>query len=240
MPFAVVPAVDVAGGRLARLTRSGPVFVDAFDGDPLAAARAFVASGAARLHVVDMVRALGSGAGDEDIVRRIARLGVPVQASGGIVTATDARPMLDAGADRVVISSRALADRSSFEGAVEALGDAAVAGLEVEGARVRPRGGEDVDLDVIETAGWLARTATERYLVTDLGRVGEHAAPDLVHIRWLAARLGRPLLVAGGVSTAEDVRALVSLGAPVEGAVVGSALAERSVTLEELLEAARG
>jgi phosphoribosylformimino-5-aminoimidazole carboxamide ribonucleotide (ProFAR) isomerase len=48
------------------------------------------------------------------------------------------------------------------------------------------------------------------------------------------------LLIAGGVSTPEDVRSLVSLGPPLEGAVVGSALYGGGVLLEELLEAARG
>jgi phosphoribosylanthranilate isomerase len=96
-----------------------------------------------------------------------------------------------------------------------------------------------VDLDVIETSSWLSETAAPRYLATDLGRLGGRTGPDLVHIRWLAMRLGRPLLVAGGVSTPEDVRSLASLGPPLEGAVVGSALYGGDLGLEELLEAAR-
>jgi phosphoribosyl isomerase A len=238
MTFEVLPAIDVAGGRLARLTRSGPVPVEAFGGDAFAAARAFVDAGARRLHVVDMDRALGAG-DDAGSVGRIAELGVPVQASGGIATQDDARRMLDAGADRVVLSSRALADRAAFERLVDALEDSVVAGLELDGARIRPRGAEDVDLDVVETVAWLAATATGRYLATDLGRLGERVGPDLVHIRWLAERLRKPLLVAGGVSTAEDVRSLASVGPPLEGVVVGSAL-YGDVALSELLEAAAG
>jgi phosphoribosylanthranilate isomerase len=238
MTFDVLPAIDVAGGRLARLTRSGPVPVEAFGGNALAAAHAFVDAGARRIHVVDMDRALGAGE-DAGSVERIAALGVPVQASGGIVTEDDARRMLDAGADRVVISSRALADRAAFERLVDALGGSVVAGLELDGARIRPRGADDVDLDVVETAAWLAGTPTPRYLATDLGRLGQPAGPDLVHIRWLAERLRKPLLAAGGVSTVEDIRSLASVGAPLEGVVVGSAL-YGVVSLSELLEAAEG
>jgi phosphoribosylformimino-5-aminoimidazole carboxamide ribonucleotide (ProFAR) isomerase len=245
--FEVVPAVDVAGGRLARLTRSGPAPLDAFGGDPLAAARAFVEAGAERLHVVDIDRAMGTGPTNEDLVRRIAELGTPVQASGGIVTEESARRMLDAGASRVVLSSRALADRETFERILDAIGVAVIVGLELDGARIRPRGAGagagagagSIDLDVIETAAWLSRTGAPRYLATDLGRLGRRAAPDLVHMRWLAMRLGRPLLVAGGVSTPDDVRSLASLDPPLEGAVVGSALYGGDRLLEELLEAAR-
>ena len=240
MAFEVVPAVDVAGGRLARLTRSGPSPLDAFQGDPLTAARAFVEAGAGRLHVVDIDRALDTGPTNEDVVRRIAELGTPVQASGGIATEESARRILDAGADRVVLSSRVLADREAFERILDAIGAAVVAGLELDGARIRPRGSADIDLDVIETSAWLSQTAAPRYLATDLGRLGERTGPDLVHIRWLAMRLGRPLLVAGGVSTPDHVRSLASLDPPLEGAVVGSALYGGDLRLEELLEAARG
>ncbi|MFL5768389.1 MAG: HisA/HisF-related TIM barrel protein, partial [Actinomycetota bacterium] len=93
--------------------------------------------------------------------------------------------------------------------------------------------------DVIATADWLAETAAPRYLATDLGRLGERTGPDLVHIGWLAMRLGRPLSVAGGISTPDDVRALLSLRPALEGAVVGSALYGGDVEFEELLEAAR-
>jgi phosphoribosyl isomerase A len=254
--FEVVPAVDVAGGRLARMTRSGPAALDAFQGDPLAAARAFVEAGAGRLHVVDIDRALGTGPTNEDVVRRIAELGTPVQASGGIATEEGARRMLEVGADRVVLSSRVLADREAFERILEAIGSPVVAGLELDGARIRPRGAgagpragagaggaragaQEVNLDVIETAAWLSQTSAPRYLATDLGRLGQRTGPGLVHIRWLAMRLRRPLLVAGGVSTPDDVRSLASLGPPLEGAVVGSALYGGDLLLEELLEAAR-
>jgi phosphoribosylformimino-5-aminoimidazole carboxamide ribonucleotide (ProFAR) isomerase len=235
--FEVVPAVDVSRGRLARLTRSGPVPLEAFGGDPLAAARAFVAAGARRLHLVDMDRALGSGPGDDELLRRVAELGVPVQASGGIVVEEEATRILDAGAERVVLSSRALADRAAFERLVRVLGGSAVAGLELDGARIRPRGAAEIDLDVTETTVWLAATAAQRYLVTDLGRLGERTGPDLVHLRWLAMRLRRPLLAAGGISSPEDVRSLDSIG--LEGAVVGSALFG-DVALEELIRAAGG
>ena len=155
--------------------------------------------------------------------------------------------MLDAGADRVVLSSRVLAARPAFGQLLGAVGEAAVVGLELDGARIRPRGtrgaragADDVDLDVVETATWLVETPAPRYLATDLGLLGERSGPDLVHIRWLALRLGRPLLVAGGVSTPEDVRSLASLDPSVEGAVVGSALYRGDLRLEQLLEAARG
>jgi len=56
--FLVIPAVDVSAGRLARLTAEGAAPVDAFGGDPVAAARSFLEAGATWIHVVDMDLAL--------------------------------------------------------------------------------------------------------------------------------------------------------------------------------------
>ena len=46
MVFEVLPAIDLAGGRLARFTAEGPVAVDAHGGDPLAAAHRAIEAGA--------------------------------------------------------------------------------------------------------------------------------------------------------------------------------------------------
>src|SRR5690349_13194177 len=54
MPFEVIPAIDVSSGRLARLEAGAVVPVEAFDGDPVAAAEEFILQGARRLHVVDL------------------------------------------------------------------------------------------------------------------------------------------------------------------------------------------
>src|SRR5205085_3462164 len=138
-----------------RLTDEGPVPLDAFGGDPLVAAAAFVDAGARWLHVVDMDRALSGDAGNRGVLASIAAIPeVRVQVSGGIVDASDAAGPLEDGASRVVLSSRALADRPSIERTLSALGEAAVVGLEVDGERIRPRGGGEQDLPLEETVSW--------------------------------------------------------------------------------------
>ena len=54
MPLEVIPALDVAGGRLVHVLGPGQVPATAFGADPLTAARAFLDAGATRLHVVDV------------------------------------------------------------------------------------------------------------------------------------------------------------------------------------------
>src|SRR5438067_11549717 len=180
MAFEVLPAVDVAGGHLARLTGNGTVGLDAFGGDPLAAATAFAGKGARWIHVVDLDRALTGASRSPGVVAAIAALpGIRVQASGGIVQAGDAAGPLEDGASRVVLGSGALADRASFERTVDSLGDAVVVGLEVAGERVHPRGAAEVELSLEDTLGWLGDVEVPRYLFTDLERFGRLSGTDV-------------------------------------------------------------
>ena len=114
MSFEVIPAIDITGGRLGRFTAAGPVAVEAFGGDPVTAAEAFMRAGARRLHVVDMDLAFTGAAVNIEVVMAVRRAalfrGAAIQASGGIVTQEDVEHLLDVGVDRVVLGSGALVE----------------------------------------------------------------------------------------------------------------------------------
>jgi len=236
--FEVIPAIDVSGGRLARLTARGPVMLPAFGGDPVAAAGSFVSAGAMRLHVVDLDLATGGEARNLEVLGTIAalgaRAGVPVQASGGTATAGEVQLLLDAGADRAVLGSTALRDRVLVTGLAERLAGRLVIGVETDGDRIRSRGRRPVDLPLNDTLGWLGEVAAERFVVTSVPRVGHLSGPDLGGLRAVLA-LGRPTVGAGGVATTDDIRAIRSAGA--EGVIVGRATLEGSLDLAAALAA---
>jgi phosphoribosylformimino-5-aminoimidazole carboxamide ribonucleotide (ProFAR) isomerase len=223
--FEVLPAIDLAGGRLVRMTGEGAVPVDAFDGDPLAAARAFVDAGATRLHVVDVGLAATGEPRNLGTIASIVAVGVPVQASGGVRTPEHVAALLDAGADRVVIGSGALADRGAVAAMLGANRERVALGIEADGPTIRPRGlGEE--LPMWETLQWLSTLEVPRFVFTEVGRVASLGGPDLDGVWALATHTGRPVLASGGVRSIEDLRALAALDAPVEGAIVGRALYE--------------
>ena len=225
MPIEVIPAVDVSGGRLVRMTAEGTVPVDAFEGDPLAAARSFVEAGAVRLHVVDVDLATTGRAANREIVRAVADLGVPVQASGGVTSPAQVEAMLEAGADRVVVGSAALAFRDAVESMIRDLGDRVALGVEADGPTIRPRG-RGTELPLWDTLQWLATLPVPRYVFTEVGRVSSLAGPDLDGIWALATHTGRPVLASGGIRSGDDIRAVAALGGSVEGVVIGRALLE--------------
>lgn len=235
MPFTLLPAIDLTSGRLGAYRPEGPVGIAAFGGDPVTAARAFAAAGASWLHVVDMDLAFTGATRNLDAIRAVAAAvpGVRLQLSGGITTEEAVDEMLGAGAARVVIGSAVLDDADAMRRVVARADGRAIVGIEVSGGRIRSRGSAEVDLDLMETLGWLALTpGVTSLLVTTVTRVGGLAGPDLDLVRRVMRR-GFPVLAAGGIASIDDLQAVRDAGAA--GAVVGRAALEGALELEAAL-----
>jgi phosphoribosylformimino-5-aminoimidazole carboxamide ribotide isomerase len=180
----------------------------------VALARRWADAGARRIHLVDLDGAR-SGVVRPTLVRAVAEIGLPVQASGGIRSLADARELLEAGADRVVVGTAAWPDPQPwFE-----LGDALVLALDVRDGQVRSMGWTERAGISFEAA--LELVADRRILVTAIDRDGTLAGPDLALVA-AARAAGATVLAAGGVRSPDDVTALAEAGA--EAAVVGRAL----------------
>lgn len=225
MPLEVIPALDVAGGRLVHVLGPGQVAATAFGADPLTAARAFLDAGATRLHVVDVDLARTSGLGNADVLGAVCALGVPVQASGGVRTEEQIHALIVRGAERVVLGSAALRDRDEAGVLVRRFGDRLVVGIEADGHTVRPRG-TDLELPLSDLLTWLTGLEVRRYLFTEVGRAGGLEGPDLDAIGAFAKSSPVPVVVAGGIRGVDDLRAVAALGGRIEGAVIGRALYE--------------
>jgi phosphoribosylformimino-5-aminoimidazole carboxamide ribonucleotide (ProFAR) isomerase len=236
VPFSILPALDVSRGRLAVAVGGRPRPVDAFGGDPVAAALAMVEAGATALHLVDLDLALeGSRGLDVAAIRAVAPDAI-LQVSGGIADLGAAAPYLADGADRFVLSSASLADELRTLSTLRSAGPSVVVGLEVDDeGRIRPRGsgpGGGEGLDLMSTVGWLHAAGAPAFLVTATGRVGGLEGPDVDLVRRVV-RAGRPTFAAGGIGSLEDLRALRDVGAA--GAVVGRAALEARFALDAAL-----
>src|SRR5438094_1707797 len=107
----VIPAVDILGAEAVRLRRGSYDDVVERGEEPAALAARWVAAGAQRIHLVDLDGAR-SGLVRPELVREVATRVAPtrVQASGGIRTLVDAKALLAAGADRIVVGTAAWPD----------------------------------------------------------------------------------------------------------------------------------
>ncbi|HLG91734.1 MAG TPA: HisA/HisF-related TIM barrel protein [Acidimicrobiales bacterium] len=233
-------AIDLLGGRCVRLLRGDFSRVSDY-GDPLERAAQLVEAGARWLHVVDLDAARTGRPANLGTVRALASCGAAVQAGGGVRDAGSARALLDAGVRRVVVGTAAL----ERPGLVEELaarwpGQVAV-GLDHRGGQLATRGWARAAGARLEDAlGWLEAAGAAAVVVTDISRDGTLGGPDLEGMARVLRATAVPVVASGGVSGAEDLRALAGLeagGRRLAGVVVGKAVHEGALGVAEALAA---
>ncbi len=111
MALTIVPSIDLRGGQVVRLRQGDYGQQMNYAVDPMDVARSFAEAGAEWMHVVDLDGAKeGRPVQTELISRLIQATGLKVEVGGGIRGTDDVRRLLDAGANRVVVGTKALED----------------------------------------------------------------------------------------------------------------------------------
>ena len=234
----ILPAIDIRGGRCVRLRQGRFDEETVFDEDPAAVARRFEAAGAEWLHVVDLDGAREGEPRNLDRVRAIREaVGLKMEVGGGIRSTEAVEEVLEAGADRIVVGTRAVREPEWLREVAGRFPRRVAWGLDTQNARVAVAGwGEVTQKTVVEMLGDASGLPLAAIIYTDIGRDGMMSGPNVVATEALVKASPWPVIASGGVTTAEDVRALKKAGAA--GAIIGRALYEGKLALEEALAAA--
>jgi phosphoribosylformimino-5-aminoimidazole carboxamide ribotide isomerase len=159
---------------------------------------------------------------------------VPLQVGGGVRTLEDLRALSKSGAARLIVGTAAILDRELRLRALEEVGEALVVAVDARDGIVATHGWqEESDRNVLDLARELTEDGVRSVLYTDVSRDGMDAGAALESTAAVARVL--PTIASGGVRGTGDVVALSNISG-VAGAVVGTALYEGRVSLEELLK----
>ena len=231
----LLPAVDVQGGKAVQLVQGVAGSEKAF-GDPVEAALNWQRRGAEWLHLVDLDAAFGRGSNRDLLAEIVGRLDIKVEMSGGIRDDESLEAAMATGCRRVNIGTAALEQPEWCARAIATYGDRVAIGLDVRGTTLAARGWTREGGDLYETLARLDAEGCARYVVTDVNKDGMLQGPNLDLLRDICGRTDRPVVASGGVTTLDDIRALMELvPLGVEGAIAGTALYEGRFTLEEAL-----
>ena len=229
----VIPAIDLRGGRCVRLRNGDPEQQTTYDAEPVDVARVFEQRGAETIHVVDLDAAFGTGDNQGTITDICDAVEIPVQVGGGLRSVVNLMQAQIAGASRVVLGTAAVQDPDFVRSAVNRYRQRVIVAVDVRGDRVMVDGWHTDAGALAEVIPSLERANAPRFLVTSIGVDGTMEGPDLDLYDRLRQITMRPVQASGGVRTSEDLDALAALG--VEAAIVGRALYEGSISLEEAL-----
>jgi phosphoribosylformimino-5-aminoimidazole carboxamide ribotide isomerase len=239
----IIPAVDLKNGKCVRLLQGRMDQETVFSDDPAAMAQRWERDGAEMLHVVDLDGAIAKSPRNLAAIRAIrSRLQIPMEVGGGIRTLDTIRRYVEMGVDKVVIGTEAIRNPDLVKTACEAFPGRVVIGIDAKNGRVAIEGWT-------ETTGTLAVDLARQFEgcgvaainFTDIQRDGMQTGVNLEATRQLAEALSIPVVASGGVSTLEDIRALLPLAdAGVTGVIVGRALYAGSLDLPTAIRLLRG
>jgi phosphoribosylformimino-5-aminoimidazole carboxamide ribotide isomerase len=237
MGFTVFPAIDLWNGRCVRLKQGNFGRQKEYDADPVGRAREWERQGARAIHVVDLDGAKEGRPVQIELVRALAKsVDVPLQVGGGVRTLEDLRALRGAGAARVVMGTAAVLDRELRLRAVDEMGDVLVVAVDARDGIVATHGWQEASgRHVLDLVRELAEDGVGSVLYTDVARDGMDTGAALQSTAAVAKVLST--IASGGVRATRDIKALLKIPGVV-GAVVGTALYEGRVTLQELLKAA--
>lgn len=231
----VAPAVDLKGGRCVQLVGGRPEEERVSLPDPLAVAERWWATGFRLLHLVDLDAALGSG--DNVTLLRGLLVATPAitQVGGGVRDTARADTLLEAGADRVIVGTRAIDDPPWLTSLAHRHPGRVVVAADTRDGRVLRKGWtEDSGLPVAALLERLAPLPLAGVLTTDVGREGRMEGMDRDAMACTLRSSAHPVWASGGVSSEDDLQWLEERGA--EGAVLGMALYTGAVDAARVAE----
>jgi phosphoribosylformimino-5-aminoimidazole carboxamide ribotide isomerase len=236
----IYPAIDLLGGCCVRLQQGNFGIAKVYDADPVAVATKYRAEGATDLHVVDLDGSKRGALVHGELIGRLSRTGLAVQAGGGVRTLSDVQGLFAAGVQRVVIGSLATRDPDAITAMAKAVGavhftiavDVRVA---ADTPHVAVEGWQAASGRTLwDVAGELYARGFENFLCTDISRDGMLTGPNLDLYREFVRRQPHAhVLASGGIGALDDVRRVRDTG--VAGVIIGKALYEGRFTLAEAL-----
>ncbi|MGZ8412273.1 MAG: 1-(5-phosphoribosyl)-5-[(5-phosphoribosylamino)methylideneamino]imidazole-4-carboxamide isomerase [Gemmatirosa sp.] len=220
----VIPAVDLRDGACVQLVGGEYAEERVRLEDPLAVAREWARLGFRRLHVVDLDAATGRGSNGAAVAEIVRHGGFDlVQVGGGVRDEGAIERLLDAGASAVVVGTRGLEDPDWLREMAERYPHEIILAADVRERRIVTRGWTEtlprIVTDVVEELADLPLAAV---MVTAVHKEGQMQGTDLPLMEDVVEAAHVPVFASGGVSSANDLRALRDRG--VSGAIVGMAL----------------
>lgn len=237
------PAIDLKDGQCVRLVRGLMEEATVFNDDPAAQARAFEEAGFEYIHLVDLNGAFAGHPVNAGAVEAILKsISIPAQLGGGIRDLATIEMWLEKGIRRVIIGTAAVKNPALVIEACRKFPGRIAVGLDAKGGRVATEGWAEVsDLTVLDMARRFEDAGVAAIIYTDIDRDGVLGGLNIEATVALANAISIPVIASGGLSSIEDIRALIAANCKgLEGAISGRALYDGRLDPKEAIALLKG
>jgi phosphoribosylformimino-5-aminoimidazole carboxamide ribotide isomerase len=238
----ILPAIDLKEGKCVRLLQGDPDQKTIYSEDPVEVARRWEGEGAEFLHVVDLDGAFSGFPVHLDLVERIAKtVRIPIQVGGGMRNLESVIAVLERGAQRVILGTWAVGSPHFLEEACQSFERRILLGIDAREGYVSVEGWtKSTNLRAVDFARQASRYPVGGIVYTDISRDGMLKGPNLLALGEMAEAIRLPLIASGGISTLQDVRAIMALeGKGVVAMIIGKALYSGGIDLSEAIALTR-
>jgi phosphoribosylformimino-5-aminoimidazole carboxamide ribotide isomerase len=230
----IIPCIDLMGGKVVQLVQGRD---KALEGDsPEEMLRRFAAF--PQIQVIDLDAAIGTGTNDQ-LVKQIAAKAI-CRVGGGVRTVERAQALLGQGAFKIIVGTSAFNSQGPnhdfLQSLVDAIGrDRIIIALDSKSGLIVIKGWrESMNFSAEEVAKQLEPYCSG-FLCTYVDKEGMMQGTDLDWFRRLRAATNHEITAAGGITTLDDVRALMDMNVH---AALGMAIYTGRLDLTELAEIA--
>ncbi|MBK0400491.1 1-(5-phosphoribosyl)-5-[(5-phosphoribosylamino)methylideneamino]imidazole-4-carboxamide isomerase [Limibaculum sp. M0105] len=231
------PAIDLKDGKCVRLLRGEMEAATVFNDDPAAQAVSFEEAGCRWLHLVDLDGAFAGRPENADAVEAIlSATSLPAQLGGGIRSMATIGDWLDRGLARVILGTAAVRDPDLVREAARSFPGQIAVGIDARKGMVAVAGwAETTDISALELARRFEDAGVGAIIYTDIDCDGALQGPNVEATAALANAVTIPVIASGGVSSLDDLRALRTCGAPLNGVISGRAIYDGRIDLVEAM-----
>ena len=233
----IFPAIDIKDKKCVRLVRGDFNNKTEYQISPVDQAEKYKEHGFKNLHIVDLDGALTGKTVNLDIIQQIVHnFDLKIEVGGGIRTIDSIQKYIDLGVEKVILGSAAIKDKNFLKEACQKFPNKIALGLDAKDGYLSVSGWKEnsnqLTLDFLKEVNDFG---VSRLIYTDINRDGMKQSPNFEETINVAEISNCPVIISGGVSSIDDVKKAKNLK-NVEGIIVGKAIYDGDISLDELIK----
>ena len=235
----IFPAIDIKDKKCVRLVKGDFDKKTEYEMSPVEQAGKYKDHGFKNLHLVDLDGALTGETMNLDIIEQIInKFDLKVEIGGGIRNYESIKRYTEAGVEKVILGSAAIKDKNFLKEACAKFPDKIALGLDAKDGYLSISGWkENSNILTLDYLKEVNNYGASRLIYTDINRDGMKQSPNFDETTKVANVSNCPVIISGGVSSIDDIKKAKKLSNKnIEGIIVGKAIYDGDIKLEELVK----
>ena len=235
----IFPAIDIKDKKCVRLVKGDFDKKTEYEMSPVEQAGKYKDHGFHNLHIVDLDGALTGETINLNIIQEIVtKFDIKIEIGGGIRNYESIKRYTEAGVEKVILGSAAIKDKNFLKEACEKFPNKIALGLDAKDGYLSVSGWkENSNLLTLDYLKEVNDYGASRLIYTDINRDGMKQSPNFDETVKVASTSKCPVVISGGVSSIDDVKKAKELSNKnIEGIIVGKAIYDGDIKLEELVK----